>query len=136
MFLIVLVNFLDKEKINLLMVCYLILNLIKFNVKKVKMFGYIKIVLCIDNVKFGYWCCDFVYYYKKNCGKVWEEFIWDWEGYFEFSYKVIDELKVYMLYIVMDIDKYEVDDYIVVFVKKFFLEGYKILIILLDGDFI
>ena len=130
-----LVNFPDKEKINLSMVRHLILNSIKFNVKKAKTLGYTKIVLCIDNAKSGYWRRDFAYYYKKNRGKAREESTWDWEGYFESSHKVIDELKAYMPYIVMDIDKYEADDHIAVLVKKFSLEGHKILIISSDGDF-
>ncbi|HBU6287368.1 TPA: RnaseH, partial [Escherichia coli] len=88
-----LVNFPDKEKINLSMVRHLILNSIKFNVKKAKTLGYTKIVLCIDNAKSGYWRRDFAYYYKKNRGKAREESTWDWEGYFESSHKVIDELK-------------------------------------------
>ncbi|HCS4649793.1 TPA: RnaseH, partial [Escherichia coli] len=99
-----LVNFPDKEKINLSMIRHLILNSIKFNVKKAKTLGYTKIVLCIDNAKSGYWRRDFAYYYKKNRGKAREESTWDWEGYFESSHKVIDELKAYMPYTVMDID--------------------------------
>lgn len=128
-------NFEDKDKITISMMRHLVLTSIKKNVTTFRKQGYTKFIICIDNAKSGYWRRDYAYYYKKNRGKAREESKWDWEGYFNASHQVTEELIKYMPYITMNIDKIEADDHIAVLTKKLSLEGHPVLIISSDGDF-
>lgn len=128
-------NFEDGDKITVPMVRHVILNSIRKNVVMFRKQGYTKFVLCMDNATSGYWRRDFAYYYKKNRKTDREASKWDWEGYFTALRQVVDEIKKYMPYVVMDIDKYEADDHIGVLTKYLSLAGHKVCIVASDGDF-
>lgn len=117
------------------MVRHLILSTLKANALRFKKEGYTQVVIAVDNAKIGYWRREFAYYYKKNRLKAREESKWDWEGYFAALHTVVEELKTYMPYIVIDVPKAEADDAIGVLTKKISLEGRPVLIVSSDGDF-
>lgn len=128
-------SFEPNEKITEGMLRHMVLNSIRFNTVKFRKEGYTKVCLCVDNAKNGYWRRDFAYYYKKNRGKDRDESKWDWEGYFTGIRTIIEELKQYMPYYVIDVDKAEADDGIAVLTKELTLKGHKVMIISSDGDF-
>lgn len=121
------------------MVRQLILSTIKHNALKFKSEGFTKVIITIDNAKFGYWRRQEEDYYKRNRAiareAAKEEESFDWDGYFKALGLVIQELKDYMPYIVLDIKHCEADDCIAVISKYLSENGWKVRIISSDGDF-
>lgn len=129
-----LVNFPDKEKINKNMVRHLILNTVKFNVKKFKA-EYPNVILCFDNAEGGYWRRDYGYFYKKNRGQARDASTWDWEGYFDGMKSIVEEFPKYMPYTSLNIKRIEADDIIGILTKKLALDGVPVMIVSSDGDY-
>lgn len=126
-------------KFTVEMIRKLILSTIKHNALKFKAEGFKHTVIAIDNAKYGYWRRQEEDYYKRNRAIGREEAIekesFDWEGYFAALGVVIQELKDYMPYYVIDVRHCEADDVIAVLTKYFSLKGWKVRIISSDGDF-
>lgn len=124
-------------KLTLKDVRHLILSTLKHNVLKFKNDGYEKIVIAVDNSKFGYWRRQFADYYKRNRAISRDKNVndFDWDGYFEALGIVIQELKDNMPYTVIDVKFAEADDCIAVLTKLFIADGWKVLICSSDGDF-
>lgn len=113
---------------------HLVLNSIKFNLKKFKE-EYPIVVLCFDNADGEYWRRDYGYYYKKNRKKAREESTFDWEGFFTGMKEVTKEISENMPYITLNIPRVEADDTIGVLTKRLSIKGHKILIVSSDGDY-
>lgn len=126
-------------KFTVASVRHLILSTLKYNALKFKPHGFDKVIIAVDNAKYGYWRRQEQDYYKRNraikrdADKEKDQF--DWEGYFEGLGVVIEELKANMPYIVIDVKHAEADDGIAVLSKYLSAAGYKVRIISSDGDF-
>ncbi|QPI13864.1 ribonuclease [Serratia phage 4S] len=129
-----LVNFEDKQPINTNMIRHLVMNTVKFNVKKFRA-QYPNVVLAFDNAEGGYWRRDYGYYYKKNRGKAREESTWDFEGYFAGMKAIVEEFPKYMPYTSLNIPRVEADDIIGVLVIMLTLAGIPVMIVSSDGDY-
>lgn len=117
---------------------HMILSTLKHNAFKFKNEGFNKVVICIDNARYGYWRRQEQDYYKRNRAIAREESAetFDWDGYFEGLSTTIQELKDYMPYIVLDVKHAEADDCIAVLAKYLTTTGnFKVRIISSDGDF-
>lgn len=125
------------SKLDLKEVRHMILSTLKHNVLRFKNEGYEKIVITVDNAKFGYWRRQFADYYKRNRAISRDEnkSDFDWEGYFQSLSIVIQELKDNMPYTVIDVKHAEADDCIAVLTKIHLALGWKVLICSSDGDF-
>lgn len=127
----------DGTKFTTPEIRHMILSTLRHNVMKFKVDGYSKIAICIDNAKFGYWRRQFADYYKRNRAISREEKKdkFDWEGYFEALAIVIQELKDFMPYYVLDVKHCEADDCIAVLTKYLSEQNFKVRIVSSDGDF-
>lgn len=127
----------DGTKFTVPEIRHMILSTLKHNVMKFKHEGYNKVAICVDNAKFGYWRRQFADYYKRNRAISREEKKdkFDWEGYFEALAIVIQELKEFMPYFVLDVKFCEADDCIAVLTKYLSEQNYKVRIVSSDGDF-
>lgn len=125
------------EKLTIKNVRAMILNTLKKNALRFKTEGFTKTIITIDNAKYGYWRRQFRDYYKRNrtLAREDENNTFDWDGYFEALSIVIDELKNYMPYIVLDVRHAEADDCIAVITQYLTSLGHKVRIISSDGDF-
>ncbi|ADG60140.1 rnh RNaseH ribonuclease [Acinetobacter phage Acj9] len=127
------------EKFTIPLVRQMILATLRKNALKFKAEGYTKVVVAIDNARYGYWRRQVEDYYKRNRAIAREEAEeanqFDWEGYFEGLGVVIQELKDYMPYTVIDVRHCEADDVIAVLSQYMSSIGWKVRIISSDGDF-
>lgn len=127
------------QKFTVPLVRKLILATLKHNALKFKSEGFDHVIITIDNARYGYWRRQEEDYYKRNRAIAREEAIekdaFDWEGYFEALGVVIQELKDFMPYVVLDVRHCEADDCIAVMSKYLSLNGWKVRIISSDGDF-
>lgn len=129
-----LVNFPDKEPVNINMVRHLILNTVKYNVKKFRN-EYPNVILAFDNAEGGYWRRDYAYFYKKNRGEARDASTWDWEGYFAGMKAVVEEFPLNMPYYSLNINRIEADDIIGRLVKRLTLAGHPVVVVSSDGDY-
>lgn len=129
------VNFEDKQPIQLGMLRHLVLNTIKFNVSKFRKDGYNEFILCFDNSTNGYWRKDIAHYYKQHRKTNRDESDWDFKGFFENIKIITQELKDNMPYMVIDIEKIEADDIIAVLTKRFAIAEKGVMIVSSDSDF-
>lgn len=123
-----------EQKIQVGMLRHIVLNSIKFNLKKFKA-DYPEVILCFDNAENGYWRRDYGYYYKKNRGEARKESAFDWQGYFDAINEIKKELALNMPYYTLDCARIEADDIIGVLTKLFTLQGRLVMIVASDGDY-
>lgn len=91
-----------------------------------------EIILAIDS-KGGYWRKQIFPYYKQNRNKIKKESDIDWDFYFQCYNKIINELKQYSPYKVVDVDSCEADDIMYV-CAKLFAPFVKVVLVTSDGD--
>lgn len=127
------------EKFTIPLVRHMILSTLRKNALRFKSEGFDHVIITVDNAKFGYWRRQEEDYYKRNRAiaraEAEEKESFDWEGYFEGLKVVIQELKDFMPYIVIDVKFCEADDCIAVLSKYLSGLGWKVRIISSDGDF-
>lgn len=126
-------------KFTVPMVRQLVLTTIKHNALKFKADGYEKVIITIDNARYGYWRRQEEDYYKRNRAIARDQAIeaeaFDWEGYFNALSIVIQELKDFMPWIVIDVRHCEADDCIAVLSNYLSSHGFKVRVVSSDGDF-
>lgn len=130
-----LMNFEDKQPIELKMLRHLVLTTIKQNLTTFRKQGYTEFILCMDNATGDYWRKDLAPYYKQHRKANRDESDWDFKGYFDNIKLVTEELKQNMPYKVIDLEKIEADDTIAVLTKRFTLDNRPVMIVSSDGDF-
>lgn len=96
-----------------------------------------EIVIAYDS-RIGYWRSDFFPPYKCNREKIREQSKFDWIGFKKYVAIIRDELKEYLPYKIIEVDKAEADDIISVLVKdnSAIFTAQKILIVSNDKDFL
>ncbi|UNA02346.1 RNaseH [Serratia phage SP1] len=127
-------NFEDKEPVSTTMVRHIVLNSIKYNLKKFRA-KYPNVILAFDNHEGGYWRRKYGWYYKKTRAEGREESQWDWEGYFTAMNKLVEEFPRFMPYYSLSIPGVEADDTIGVLTERLALQGHPIMIVSSDGDY-
>lgn len=120
----------SKATVDEPLVRHMVLNCIRFNIKKFKEYG--EVIIACDNKH--YWRRDVFPLYKANRKKGREESGHDWTSIFECMNKIRQELKSFSPYKVIDVDGAEADDVIGALTHKF-ADTEKILIISSDKDF-
>lgn len=118
-----------KEVLSESMVRHVALSQILHYKKKYSKFG--KPILCLDSRH--YWRKDEFKYYKQNRKKARAKSTMDWDLFFEYFNKVKQELKDYVPYIVLDVDKCEADDTIYLLAMK---AQEPVMIVSADKDFL
>ncbi len=125
------------KKFTVPLVRQLILSTLKHNALKFKSEGYEKVIIAVDNARYGYWRRQEQDYYKRNRAISREENAnqFDWEGYFNGLNEVVTELEQNMPYTLINVKHCEADDVIAVLTKHLSEMDWKVRIISSDGDF-
>lgn len=121
----------SREPVDESLVRHMVLNTIRFNIKKFKTYG--EVIIACDNKH--YWRREVFPFYKANRKKNRESSGHDWTSIFECMSKIRAELKEFSPYKVIDVHGAEADDVIGVLVK-YYAEKEKVLILSSDKDFV
>lgn len=121
----------SREPVDESLVRHMVLNTIRFNIKKFKTYG--EVIIACDNKH--YWRREVFPFYKANRKKNRESSGHDWTSIFECMSKIRAELKEFSPYKVIDVHGAEADDVIGVLVQ-YYAEKEQVLILSSDKDFV